>query len=232
MKLFHFTCLYHLPSICREGIAKGEVPLTAFRALNAPNLTSNPNPAAQHWTLGGVLDKTKVRIAVNIPDGDERLESWHKACERLRIERGVRRLLDRAGQGQGKFWFLFWGTIPPAWFDSVSLRNGSTCVPLSGADLDTLCERIDKERVKIVTEEVDGMRVVVAGFDSWLIDNQQSICQQRQCGKKPNLIICFSEISGGRVVKGRFQGLRRHPLPCRTLLHFSRQSRRIAPWRG
>jgi hypothetical protein len=42
----------------------------------------------------------------------------------------------------------------------------------------------------------------------------------------------YSDSLRGRVVKGRFQGLRRPHSPCVTLWHFSRQSRRQTAWRG
>ena len=50
MRLYHFTALTHLPAIVREGLRIGLVPIdptVSITEINAPNLTTNPNPTAQ-----------------------------------------------------------------------------------------------------------------------------------------------------------------------------------------
>ena len=70
VKLYHFTNLMNLPAILREGILRGEVPVTpdtSIAQLNAPNLTANPNPADQRCWCRGATNKTKIRLTVEIP---------------------------------------------------------------------------------------------------------------------------------------------------------------------
>ena len=38
MRLYHFTCLFNLPWVLKEGITKGEVPLPPTQAMNRPNV--------------------------------------------------------------------------------------------------------------------------------------------------------------------------------------------------
>ena len=66
MKLYHFTYPQRLESIQRLGIVRGDVPVGPTSSLNAPNLTSDPDPENQGWAVGGL--KTAMRIEVLIPE--------------------------------------------------------------------------------------------------------------------------------------------------------------------
>src|SRR5262249_46332243 len=120
-RMFHFTGLISLPQILREGISKGEVPISPTDLRLAPNLTTSHRAESQFWTCGSVVDKTKARLAVDIPDGDQRLEAWPALIRRCNGPKWYHRRLDP--RGQGKFWFVFWGVIPPEWIGAVELRG-------------------------------------------------------------------------------------------------------------
>jgi hypothetical protein len=141
LKLSHFTSLVFLPAILRDGLTKGEVPLRPGKALNAANFTSNPNPHALHWAVLGPLDKSRVRLEVDVPD--DRLEPWRAAMLRLKVNKGYMRDLDT--QGQGKFWYFYWGTVLPSRILSVDVREGQDYRPRSGSDLDALIADINTE---------------------------------------------------------------------------------------
>src|SRR5262245_26233803 len=113
--LYHFTCLLNLPSILRDGISKGEVPVGHYDIRQAPNLTTNPNGEAVHY-LSAVTDKTKVRLTVSIPAGDNSLESWSPVCAREKTAPAYRRKLQQGARGQTKFYYVYWGVVPPDWF--------------------------------------------------------------------------------------------------------------------
>src|SRR5688572_3197610 len=102
MRLYHFTCLMHLPEILRDGLATGQFPVRPNLVLNAPAFTSNASPEAQHWVGVGLVDKLKVRLEADVPD-DHR-EPWRQAVKRQKVDREFLRRLDT--HGQGKFWHV------------------------------------------------------------------------------------------------------------------------------
>ena len=63
MRLYHFTCLCHLPPILRDGIRKGEVPIhpnvvDLSKNPNAVNLTGCPSPASLYDPFGWIEMRT------------------------------------------------------------------------------------------------------------------------------------------------------------------------------
>jgi hypothetical protein len=143
MRLYHYTALLYLPDIMREGLTRGEVPLDLRGVLTGtspshPNLTGSANPAGQDRARGSALDKTKVRITVDVPDGDPLLVRWLDLCRQHRTPRDLIRRLDR--HGQGKFWWIYRGVIAPDWFDAVrevdlgagQVRDDLQRAPLAG----------------------------------------------------------------------------------------------------
>src|SRR5947209_527584 len=115
--LYHFTCLLHLPCILREGISRGEVPLSGQEVRQAPSLTSDPSPLALEWCALGSTDKTRVRLAVRVPAGDGRLQSWEEVCRQFGVGREWQRQLDTTGK-RGKSWFVYWGVLPREWMEA------------------------------------------------------------------------------------------------------------------
>jgi hypothetical protein len=166
--LYHYPSLFHLPYILREVVTKGDVPASPGETRQAPNLTSNPNPLAQLWP-GGFTDKTKVRLSVRIPEGDGRLVPWLEICRQARAPRWWIRALDPTGQA--KLWFIYWGVLPPAWFEAVGVREGRDSYKLwSGESLDRLAATIDEERGRMEFFEDGSVRLLPGHPDSWLLD--------------------------------------------------------------
>jgi len=95
VKLYHVTNLMNLPAILREGILRGEVPVTPYTSiaqLNAPNLTANPNPADQRCWCRGATNKTKIRLTVEIPS--DKLTSFRQVQKKYRMKSGWVKALD------------------------------------------------------------------------------------------------------------------------------------------
>ena len=89
MRLYHFTCLFHLPSILADGLNRGDEVISPTESLNAPSFTTNPNRNAVHWNDGGPADKRRVRILVDVPDDDENLVPWRELMKRYNVRREV-----------------------------------------------------------------------------------------------------------------------------------------------
>jgi hypothetical protein len=178
MSLYHFTGLVHLPAITREGLTKGEVPLSMRDVkygprLSAPNLTRNADPAALHWENGFGLSKTTVRITVAIPPGDPKLVAYLTLCRKRGAPRRVLRTLDP--HGQAKNWWVYHGTIPPAWFSEIAIHDGSGYVPLGSEELQNLIDRIEKEKENLVFFRNNGfeyVRLKDGVASSWLLDGK------------------------------------------------------------
>src|SRR4051794_18764913 len=102
MRLYHFTCRLWWHFIRDTGIDRGEAPVSSGEMLNYPNLTSNPDPGPQQWAKAGrtarmLLDKTAVRITVDIPDGDRRLVSWRDYTTAHGMSKRDYRMYDARG---------------------------------------------------------------------------------------------------------------------------------------
>jgi hypothetical protein len=175
-RLFHFTSLCALPDVLQDGITRGEVALGPTDYRQAPSLTTSMQGRAQTWARGSALDKTKVRLAVAVPDGETRLEWWPEVCRRLNVPRRYQRALDPTGQG--KFWFVFWGAIPPDWIRAAEVRGEGDDYgpPLAGEVLAELLAKIRAERERAGLDRTETCPVTGAAWvtptdpDSWLLD--------------------------------------------------------------
>jgi hypothetical protein len=98
LELYHFTCLCYLPMILREGIDRGEVPITQSKIFQAPNLTTNGNPTSHRWVADSIVDKLRVRLRVKIQPGDTRLEPYRDVFNKHRGDKKFFRRLDPYGQ--------------------------------------------------------------------------------------------------------------------------------------
>jgi hypothetical protein len=138
--LYHLTCRACWHFIKDEGITMGEVPLSPTEILQHPNLTSNPEPAAQKWARVGetATKKTAVRIAVEIPPGDGNLISWRDFAARHGVDRRWYRCLDEVGGWVGRK-------------SKVSAKKGSGGYTAELPDL-------DGAKAEIHVQEFDGRR--------------------------------------------------------------------------
>jgi hypothetical protein len=122
--LYHFTCRPWWHFIKTEGITRGEVPLSFRDVLQHPNLTSNPDPSAQRWGCNSGLNKTAVRITVEIPTGDINLISWRDLATRHKVDRRWYRALDEGGGWEARNWWIYQGVVRPEWFTDVEFFDG------------------------------------------------------------------------------------------------------------
>jgi len=174
MRLYHFTCLLHLPWIMKQGITKGEVPTgpIPYRLRpQAANLTRDPDLNHQStWILDNHADKTKIRITVEVPDTS--VTSFRDMRERYRIKSSYLKKLDPTYQRPN--WFFAFGGVSPDQFLAVEIREGRTYRTLSDDELRSLVARIEEERdSKLEFLPDDGTLPVKLkdGFsESWLID--------------------------------------------------------------
>jgi len=146
MVLYHFTCAEFLKSIMREGLCRGDVRTKKIGPLyetNAVWLTTDPQPKGHGLGLPGALteedrlrhfevfgtmppkgsrypDKRAVRITVNIPKGDPRLQRWTRWA-RKHCEPGVYDNLARADGSGHKTWWLYFGSIAPNQFRDIDM---------------------------------------------------------------------------------------------------------------
>lgn len=165
--LYHYTALLNLPSILREGITKGEVPVSPRRVMNAPNLTACRDGSKQSWVNGSVVDKRKVRLTVSVPGGDANLEPWPITCARLSIAPRWRRVLDP--EGHGKNWRIYWGVVPPAWIAAVEILGPAGYAACSGAELREKVAAIEEES-KVLIQVNNRIRLQPGRASSWLLD--------------------------------------------------------------
>lgn len=123
MILYHFTSQYHLPHIKREGITRGDVPITPFGGFNAPWLTSDPNHETQSWNQN-VLFAKDIRLTVDISDDDPNLRKWSDVIkEQVKEAEGNEEaqnsilawfdILNDVGGGGQDHWYIYMGKIPP-----------------------------------------------------------------------------------------------------------------------
>lgn len=144
MIFYHYTALEYLDSIMREGLTKGDVPMssaTAYQAegVNAVWLTTSDNATGHGLSdarfateeecrlLGVPLgarfpDKRAVRITIKMPK--DKLKHW-PSYARKRIAPRVYDALSKAGGGEHKArtWYLSFAPIPPQQFAAVEVRG-------------------------------------------------------------------------------------------------------------
>lgn len=137
MLLYHYTAKEYLPLILAEGLTRGDVPTSPTEGMNAVWLTSDSAADGHGLTDGRELtdrekqmagiaptqsarfpNKRAIRLQVRIPQGDRNLMVWSKWA-RKRLNPDWYRILDEAGGGKSQSWYLYWGTVPPAWIAGI-----------------------------------------------------------------------------------------------------------------
>jgi hypothetical protein len=74
---------------------------------------------------GNVLpvDKTAVRLTVQIPGDDPHLLPWKEAARRLAVTTAYYRELDASGGGGARDWYVYFGVIPPEWIIRIETKE-------------------------------------------------------------------------------------------------------------
>jgi hypothetical protein len=135
--LYHYSALINLPAILREGLRLGEIAGQFDPGAQAVSLTTQTDPVGmQLWGME-VPNKTAVRFACAIPDGDARLEATRKAWKRLRVPKGFFKFLDPAAQS--RLWYFYHGVIAAERF-VVQLRGRGGYVDATAEALAALAE--------------------------------------------------------------------------------------------
>lgn len=168
---YHFTCLFHLPGIVKEGLNEGELALTEYKSNDVVSLTKSPIPTMAFWSGGGgVLDKLKVRIAAQV-EPSPKLMRWRDAIRKYGCRPAVQKALDPFNDGHN--WMCHFGTIPPSELE-VAIRTGETYDPIGGMELSELAAKIQQEKnekwdVFMSSNGLTG-RFKSRVKDSWLLD--------------------------------------------------------------
>ena len=166
-KLYHFTCLKHLPSILASGgLKRGHIPTMPSLDATIVNLTSIGEKRQQHWyhDYDNIVDKTRIRITVNI--SEDKLKRW----KQIQTEFGIRskeiKRLDP--QGQRRNWFYAFNEVGLDCFKAIQIWQDGQYWHLEVDDAYKLAEVIQEELTKNVVM-VNGY-LVHNGDDSWLMD--------------------------------------------------------------
>lgn len=175
--LYHFTCLMNLPAILREGITKGEVPisLASFKGPSAANLTRNPSPLATgSWGATKALtNKTKVRLTVEVRK--TLVSSFAEINRAYNVPPQWVKAL--APNGEGKDWFYVFSGVQPDSITKVEIEDNGEYREPEADELAALVERIAEERNRLVFRNIDNARVFVGvthgEADSWLFDGKR-----------------------------------------------------------
>ena len=119
MNFYHFTSSVHFEYIEKNGLSKGEVPITPVKGTCAVWLTVNPNREQQRWTACSLMNKKEIRISVMVDKSDSRLIKWSEYAKEQSVPQWWYDILNNAWGGDTDNWYLFFGTIKPEEFTSV-----------------------------------------------------------------------------------------------------------------
>lgn len=150
--LYHFTCLAYLPEVLRDGINRGEIPVSRYvpyeQRPNAPNLTRNPSPNAQLcWTEIGATDKTRVRLKIVLP------KTQVRTFKRVQKQYGIARdwVKTLAPRKEHLDWFFAKGDVSPEYIAEVdvALEKPGKYSTVAGAALEELIQVIESELKRV-----------------------------------------------------------------------------------
>jgi hypothetical protein len=167
MRVYHFTARHRLEPVFRYGLTKGLTPvIDGGKAGRIPGyqwLTKNPG-FRQTWNEASLLpfDRTAYRIEIVIPRSAKRqLLPWPQ----WKTELGERMIPGFDVHGDPKNWLIFKGTVPPAWFRTITAnrqageggggRRDNQTLDTKKTRLLDLCEWFIKENEIHCAETID-----------------------------------------------------------------------------
>jgi hypothetical protein len=132
MNFYHFTAREYLPAIAREGLTRGEVPITMNIVRRGVWFTTDDRPDGHGLTDGRPLTVAEKRLIGRPDDAPDRFPD--KRAVRFKVlvseaggpalvrwsEWGARDLAPdwyrrprKAGGGKANTWYVYFGAIPP-----------------------------------------------------------------------------------------------------------------------
>lgn len=116
MRLAHFTRIFSLAGIVREGISKGEVAISPVYVINFPWFTSEFSQEAQVDWVSYTSDKTALRLEVEFGEQDDRLVLWRDYAKRLGVREDWYRSLTAPNLKRNeRSWRVYRGVVPFDW---------------------------------------------------------------------------------------------------------------------
>jgi hypothetical protein len=130
MRLYHFTSTWHLPKIVKAGYidtteSNGDL-LLAHAAPDVVWLVDVPDLGGlSHGLAGSVVDKTSVRITVDLPD--YRVERWDDWATRNGVDDRTKNILvsTAGGWAAADHWYVSERRIDRRFWDSVDVREAA-----------------------------------------------------------------------------------------------------------
>lgn len=132
MILYHFTSRYHLPFILDEGLTKGDVPISKVLSTQAVNLTTESRAHKQrhnqttHFIFMGQkhkVDKSEIRITIEIPDTEPLLIHWPVFTQKLEMDEAWLKFLHKNTDDNGNAWYLYFNSILPDQFKTIEVNS-------------------------------------------------------------------------------------------------------------
>lgn len=149
MILYHYTSRANVACILKEGITRGEAPLSDTHVVKAVNLTTDPAPDGHGLDDGGrviteaesttlfqkhgwvipagtlIADKLEARLKIKLPSTDPKLKRWLPWARR-HCESGYPERLSAAAGGMAKArtWWLYFGVVPASAIITVDYIKG------------------------------------------------------------------------------------------------------------
>jgi len=117
MIFYHFTCLNHLPQICKSGFLKfGDIPLKKSPQYGEDGhgvwlTTASSATPEQHGLKNPHLDKTIVRFKIEIDEKSPQLFKWSDYAKLNKVKPKWYKVLDEVGGGLSHTWWLYIGSI-------------------------------------------------------------------------------------------------------------------------
>ena len=118
MELHHFTAKIYLPAIVADGLRYGDTPTSFSEGINAVNLTSDHRPHGQKWTARSTINKSEIRLTIEITNDDPLLIKWSHFAK-SHVDPAFYKDLNGSGGGHADCWYLYRGVIPWAWVRRV-----------------------------------------------------------------------------------------------------------------
>jgi len=158
-------------------------PTASIAEINAVNLTTNPSPAAQTFWCRGIVNKTKIRMTVEVPDVD--LTSFRQIIQQYKMRSSWVKALDP--YYERRHWYFAFGGVSVEQIKKVELFENRIYRELRTDEQRELVARIDGERKEtfLFTTITSGPQAGYEAFafkkghsGSWLLDGDVNVSEE------------------------------------------------------